>query len=135
VVLWPKSTKFAKKVKILMKTHHVINFSLDTLSNNFLAIFAKIRVHLYRKSIISVHKVICIKCTSESEYKEKHGVWGPMPELTITSFDAHSRVDSNTFTMGNPMPESILTLCQSRLYPPVRDLGFGLWRIPTDRHS
>jgi hypothetical protein len=25
------------------------------------------------------------------------------------------------------MPESTLTLCQSRLYPPVRDLGFGLW--------
>ncbi len=25
-----------------------------------------------------------------------------------------------------PMPESTLTLCQSRLYPPVRDLGFGL---------
>ncbi len=29
----------------------------------------------------------------------------------------HSRVDSNTFTMG------IVTLCQSRLYPPVRDIG------------
>ena len=27
--------------------------------------------------------------------------------------------------MGNPMPESTLILCQSRLYPPVRDLGFG----------
>ena len=24
------------------------------------------------------------------------------------------------------MPESTLFLCQSRLYPPVRDLGFGL---------
>ncbi len=33
---------------------------------------------------------------------------------------------STTFTMGNTMPESTLTLCQSRLYPPVRDLGFGL---------
>jgi hypothetical protein len=38
----------------------------------------------------------------------------------------HSRVDSNTFTMGNPMPKSTLTLCQSRLYPPVRDFGIGL---------
>jgi hypothetical protein len=28
--------------------------------------------------------------------------------------------------MGNPMTEPTLTLCQSRLYPPVRDLGFGL---------
>ncbi len=26
----------------------------------------------------------------------------------------------------NPMPESTLTLCQSRLFPPVRDFGFGL---------
>ncbi len=36
-----------------------------------------------------------------------------------------SRVDSNTF-MGNPMPESTLSLCQSRLSPPVRDFGFSL---------
>ncbi len=40
---------------------------------------------------------------------------------------AKSKVpDYNTFTMGNPMPESTLTLYQSRLYPPVRELGFGL---------
>jgi hypothetical protein len=31
-----------------------------------------------------------------------------MPELTITSPFVHSRVDSNTFTMGNPVPESTL---------------------------
>ncbi len=48
---------------------------------------------------------------SEAESQEKHGVWDPMPELTITSPYVHSRVDSNTFTMGNPIPESTLTLC------------------------
>ncbi len=53
-------------------------------------------------------------------------VWDSMLELTITLPYVHSRVDSNTFTMGNPMPESTLTLCQSRLYPPVRDFEFGL---------
>jgi hypothetical protein len=39
----------------------------------------------------------------------------------------HSRVDANTFTMGNPMPESTLTLCQSRLYPHsgILDLASG----------
>jgi hypothetical protein len=42
-----------------------------------------------------------------------------MPELTIAS--PYSRFDSNAFTVGNPMPESTLILCQSRLYPPVRD--------------
>ncbi len=36
------------------------------------------------------------------------------------------RVDSNTFIMGNPVPESTLSQCQSRLYPPVRVFGFGL---------
>jgi hypothetical protein len=46
-----------------------------------------------------------------------------MPELTITSPYVHSRVDSNTFTIGNPLPDSTLTLCQSRLCPPVRVLG------------
>jgi hypothetical protein len=29
----------------------------------------------------------------------------------------------------NPMPESTLILCQSRLYPQVRDFGFGLWSV------
>jgi hypothetical protein len=53
---------------------------------------------------------------TEAEFKEKHGVWVPMPKLTITSPYVHSRV--YTFTMGNP--------CQSQLYPPVRDFGFGL---------
>jgi hypothetical protein len=49
-----------------------------------------------------------------------------MPKLTITSPNVHSRVDSNTFTMGNSMPESTLTLCQSRQYLPVRDFGFTI---------
>ncbi len=62
----------------------------------------------------------------EAESKEKHGVWDPMPDLTITSPYVHSSVDSNTFNMGNPMPELTLTLRQSQLYPPVRDFGFGL---------
>ncbi len=43
------------------------------------------------------------------EKKKKHGALDPMPKLTITSPYVHSRVDSNTFTMGNPMPESTLT--------------------------
>jgi hypothetical protein len=41
-----------------------------------------------------------------------------LPELTITSPYFHSRVDFNTFTMGNPMPESTLTASQ------------GLWIWP-----
>jgi hypothetical protein len=40
----------------------------------------------------------------------------------------HSRDDSNTFTMGNPMPELTFTLCQSRLYPQsgTLDLSSGV---------
>jgi hypothetical protein len=63
---------------------------------------------------------------TEAESKDKHGVQDPMLELTITSPNVHSRVDCNTFTMGNPLPESTLTLRQSRLYPLVTDFGFGL---------
>jgi hypothetical protein len=44
-------------------------------------------------------------------------------------------VDSKTFTMGNRMPESTLTLCQSRLYPPVWDLEFDLWCCIMDLQS
>jgi hypothetical protein len=51
---------------------------------------------------------------TEAESKGKHGVWDPMPELTITSPYVLSKVDYNTFTMGNPVPESTLTLIQSR---------------------
>ncbi len=51
-----------------------------------------------------------------------------MPELTITPPYVHSRVDSNTFTMGNPMPESTLTLyvyAKVDFIPPVRDFRFS----------
>jgi hypothetical protein len=79
----------------------------------------------------SPHTTIQVfQSSSEAESKEKHGIWDPMPELTITSPYVHSRIDSNTFAMGSPMPESTLALCQSRLYPPVRDFGFGLGAIP-----
>ncbi len=44
--------------------------------------------------------------------------WDPMPELTITSPYVHSRTDSNTFTVSNPMPESALSP------------GPGLWIWP-----
>jgi hypothetical protein len=47
---------------------------------------------------------------AEAESKEKHSVWDrdSMSELAISSSYVcpDSRVDSNTFTMGNPMPES-----------------------------
>ncbi len=36
----------------------------------------------------------------ETVFKEKHGVWDPMPELTITS----PYVDSNISTMGIGQP-------------------------------
>jgi len=57
-----------------------------------------------------------------------------MLELTISPPYVNSRVDSKHIYLGppyasvdlNPMPESTLNLCQSRLYPPVRDFGFGL---------
>jgi hypothetical protein len=58
-----------------------------------------------------------------------------MPELTITSPYVYSRVDFNTFTMGNPMPESTLSPSQGlwiwprvqlvppSSLPPICDLG------------
>ncbi len=50
-----------------------------------------------------------VRTVAEAESKEKHGVWDPMPDLTITSPYVQSRVDSNTFTMDNPRPESTLS--------------------------
>jgi hypothetical protein len=56
---------------------------------------------------------------SDAESKEKHGDWDPMPELTITS-------PYVTSTQSTPTHLPQATLCQCRLYPPVRDLRFGL---------
>jgi hypothetical protein len=44
-----------------------------------------------------------------------------VPELTKTSPYVPSSVDSNTFTMGNPMPESTLTL----FYSPAGSLSLA----------
>jgi hypothetical protein len=61
---------------------------------------------------------------------KKNMVYGThMPELTIISPYADSRVDSNSCTMGNPMPESTLTLCKVDF---VRQ-GLGIW--PHDRET
>jgi hypothetical protein len=69
-------------------------------------------MQLWKKSS-RMDRAFDIQCHSrnspEAESKEKHVVWDPMPELTITSPYVHSRVDSNTFTMANSMPESTLS--------------------------
>ncbi len=64
---------------------------------------------------------------SEAESKEKHCVWDPMPELTITSPYVQSRVNSNTFTISNPMPlwVDLNPMPESTLYP-----SKGLWIWP-----
>jgi hypothetical protein len=51
----------------------------------------------------------------ETVFKDKHGVWDPMPELAITSPYADSRVNYNIFTMGNPIRDSTLHLYQTLL--------------------
>jgi hypothetical protein len=57
-----------------------------------------------RKSALAVRGERALNLTTcrEAESKEKHGVWDPMPELTITLPYVHSKVESNTFTMGKP---------------------------------
>ncbi len=60
-----------------------------------------------------------VSVSSEAEFKEKHGVSrDPMPNPNPESTTTH-------FTMA----ESALTVCQSRPYPPVSDLGFGLGSV------
>ncbi len=43
----------------------------------------------------------------------------------ITSPYAHSRVDSNTFTMGNPMPESTFSPSQGLWISPLKLVLFS----------
>ncbi len=60
-----------------------------------------------------IHRVVQTKTV----FEEKHGVWDTMLELTITSPYVDFRVDSNTCTIGDPMPETTLTLCQVNFIP------------------
>ncbi len=65
----------------------------------------------------------------EAESNEKHGVWDPMPELTLTSPYVHSRVDSNTFTMAlAPLCQSLYLnlMPESTLFP---SQGLGIWPL------
>ena len=51
--------------------------------------------------LLGVYFLRGVKQQTEAESKEKHGVWDSMPELIKTLPYVHSRVDANTFTMGN----------------------------------
>jgi hypothetical protein len=65
---------------------------------------------------------------AEAESEEIQGVKkGPMPELTIISPYVHSIVDSNTFTMCRPMPESTLSPQSGTL-----DLAYDLYLPKSD---
>ncbi len=70
--------------------------------------------------LLFMEQWLLILRVAQRSNSKKNMVFGP------SSPYVHSRVDFSTFTMGNPMPESTLTLCQSRLYPPARDFLFGL---------
>jgi hypothetical protein len=59
---------------------------------------------------------------TEAESKEKHRVWDPYAGV---DYDLHLCRLQHIYH-GQPIPESTLTLCQSRLYPPVRDLDLTL---------
>ncbi len=69
----------------------------------------------------------------EAESKEKHGVWDPMPVLTITTSPyVHCRVQS---TLPTHLPWAWVTLCQSLylnlmpesiLFP---SQGLGIWPL------
>jgi hypothetical protein len=60
----------------------------------------------------------------ETVFKEKHGVWDSMPELTITS----PYVNSNICTMGNPLPESTFTYARVDFIPQseAKNLASGI---------
>jgi hypothetical protein len=76
--------------------------------------------------------------TLEAESKEKRGVWDPMTLLIITSPSVDARVDSNTFTMGNPMPEPTLTCARIDFIPQsgTLDLALGYTVVKTElRHN
>jgi hypothetical protein len=65
--------------------------------------------------------------TTEAESKEKHVVWDPMPELTITSPYVHSRVDSNTFSMSIGQPYAKVDLNPLAEWTLSPSQGLWIW--------
>jgi hypothetical protein len=49
-----------------------------------------------------------IGITATAEEEKHDGIWYPEPVLAITSAYVDYRVDSNTCTLGNPIPELTL---------------------------
>ncbi len=69
---------------------------------------------------------------SGAESKEKHGVWDPLPELTITSPYVDSREPTPTHApWATQLSESTLTLCQSPDFIPLS----GTLDLASDNHS
>ncbi len=107
-VLWATNSRFlfhqlkifTTRIKYLYDMYHLLFF-----------LFLWKSMHLFRGRI-----------------QRKTWCMGPYAgELTITSPYVHSGVDCMQHIYhNNPMPESTLTLGQSRLYPQVRDFGFSL---------
>ncbi len=62
---------------------------------------------------------LSLEMSTEAVSKEKHGVWDPKPYVDY---------DLTLCRLQSLRPTHLpwVTLCQSRLYPPVRDLGLGL---------
>jgi hypothetical protein len=104
-------------------------------SNSFLSLGGN--VSLVKRGIHSSHALASenrqrpanglgiVKKESSGRIQRKTCCMGPYAGADYNLILCLLRVDSNTFTMGNPMPESTSSLCQSRFYSPVRDLPFA----------
>ncbi len=67
-------------------------------------------------TVLVLPRWICLRCKSQLDNIR-----------CVIFFECLCRLQSrHTCPMGIPVPELTLTLCQSRLYPPVRDQEFGL---------
>jgi hypothetical protein len=77
---------------------------------------------LFSEQCVVPPRRVLVHTNTEAESKEKQGVCDPMPELTVTSPYVHSRVDSNTFTMNNPIGVDLNPMPESTFYPQSRTL-------------
>ncbi len=101
---------------------HILTFNLQ--KPNYLLLIMSSWFIYY---LMSIYLSLFVKFSLGPNPRKKLGDWDPVSRSWHLTY-VESRIDSYTFIIGNgnPMPESTLTLCQSRHYSPVRDLGFGL---------
>ncbi len=104
IYMRPCSTVHINIKKTILRIHETLRQSFSILK--LLMFFAKTFAEARKGQVVFVLSICGVWFTYRGRIQRKTWCMGPYAGVDYTSPYVHSRVDSNTFTLGNPMPES-----------------------------